>query len=311
MIWPCRGFRPGEAVSRKDKILYVAIGSIVVAIVVMAIKYVAYLITGSVALFSDALESIVNVVAAVVALIAIRIGAKPADSNHPFGHHKAEYFSAVLEGVLIVVAALLIINEAYHVFREPREIVAPLEGMAINAVATVINAAWSLFLVRLGTRWRSPALAADGWHLFTDVLTSVGVLAGLGLVVLTGWTVLDPLMAVLVALNILWTGWHVVRESVDGLMDRAVSAEEENNIRAVISANADGAIEVHDLKTRLAGQATFIEFHMVVPAAMSVADAHDICDRLEEALRRNIEGSRVVIHVEPEDKAKQHGVLVL
>jgi len=277
----------------------------------MAIKYYAYYVTGSAALYSDALESIVNLVTAIVALIAIRIGAKPADLDHPFGHHKAEYFSAVFEGVLIVLAAVLIFNEAYQVFRHPHALTAPIEGMSINAVATVLNAGWSLALVRLGGRWRSPALVADGWHLFTDVLTSVGVLIGLGLVVLTGWTVLDPLMAALVAVNILWTGWRVVRESVDGLMDRAVPTDLDAEIRTVISGHAEGAIEVHDLKTRSAGQAVFIEFHMVVPATMTVADAHDICDRLEEALAREIEGSRVVIHIEPEEKAKHEGVIVL
>lgn len=277
----------------------------------MAIKYYAYYVTGSVALFSDALESIINVVTAIVALIAIRIGAKPADLDHPFGHHKAEYFSAVLEGVLIVLAAGLIFNEAYQVLRHPRGLTAPGQGMAINMVATVLNAAWAVALVKLGRLWRSPALVADGWHLFTDVLTSVGVLVGLGLVVLTGWTVLDPLMAALVAVNILWAGWRVVRESVDGLMDRAAPVELDGEIRAVISAHAEGAIEVHDLRTRLAGQALFIEFHMVVPATMSVADAHDICDRVEEALGREIEGARVVIHIEPEEKAKQQGVIVL
>lgn len=277
----------------------------------MSIKYYAYYVTGSAALYSDALESIVNLVTAIVVLIAIRIGAKPADVDHPFGHHKAEYFSAVFEGVLIVLAAALIFNEAYQVFRHPRPLTAPIEGMTINAVATVLNAGWCLVLVRLGGRWRSPALVADGWHLFTDVLTSVGVLIGLGLVVLTGWTVLDPVMAALVAVNILWTGWRVVRESVDGLMDRAAPVELDGQIRAVISGHADGAIEVHDLRTRSAGQVTFIEFHMVVPATMSVADAHDICDRVEEALGREIEGSRVVIHIEPEEKAKQQGVIVL
>lgn len=297
--------------TRQKRIVYVAISSIAVAVSVMAIKYAAYLVTGSVALYSDALESIVNVVTATVALIAIRIGARPADSDHPFGHHKAEYFSAVLEGVLIVLAAGLIINEAYRAFLHPRSLAAPLEGMAINGLATVLNAGWSLFLIRLGSRWRSPALAADGWHLASDVITSVGVLVGLGLAVATGWMVLDPLMAVIVALNILWTGWRVVRGSVDGLMDRAVAEELEKEIRAVISANAGGAMEVHDLKTRAAGQVIFIEFHMVVPAAMSVAAAHAICDRVEDALRRQIEGSRVVIHVEPEDKAKQEGVIVI
>jgi cation diffusion facilitator family transporter len=298
-------------VLRKDKILYFAIGSIVVAILVMGIKYAAYYVTGSVALFSDALESIVNVVAAIAVLIALRIGAKPADADHPFGHHKAEYFSAVLEGVLIVLAALLILREVYFAVLDPHELSTPLEGMLINGVATIINAVWSALLIKLGRTWRSPALVADGAHLYTDVVTSVGVLVGLGLVVATGWTILDSVIAAIVAANILWTGWKVVRESVDGLMDRAASAELEDDIKAVISAHAKGAIEVHDLRTRAAGQAIFIEFHMVVPAAMSVAESHQICDRVEDALHAEIDGSRVVIHVEPEEEAKQQGVPVL
>ena len=183
--------------------------------------------------------------------------------------------------------------------------------MAINAVSTMLNAGWCLVLIRLGRQWRSPALVADGWHLYTDVITSVGVLVGLGLVVLTGWAVLDPVMGAVVAANILWAGWKVVRESVDGLMDKAASTELETEIRAVISGHAQGAIEFHDLRTRAAGQAIFIEFHMVVPAAMSVADSHEICDRVEEALRREIAGARIVIHVEPEEKAKNEGVAVL
>ena len=289
----------------------VAIGSIVIALLVMAIKYWAYLLTGSVALLSDALESIVNVITAVIAFWAVSISAKPADSDHPFGHHKAEYFSAVLEGVLIVVAALLILHEAYSALREPRLMEQPLTGMAINFGAALINSGWALFLIRVGRRWRSPALAADGRHLLADVVTSVSVLVGLGLVIVTGWIILDAVLAAGVAAHILFQGWRVVRDSIDGLMDRAVSSELESDIRTVISESAAGALEVHDLKTRSAGQAIFAEFHMVVPASMTVAESHDICDRVEDALRTKIQGLRVLIHVEPEEKAKQQGVPVL
>lgn len=297
--------------SRKDRILYAAAGSILVAFIVMAIKYWAYAVTGSVALYSDALESIVNVITAFMALWAVRIAAVPADADHPFGHYKAEYFSAVMEGVLIVVAALLILHEAYGALMQPHVIERPHEGVVINAVAGVINAGWAIFLIRLGKGWRSPALAADGHHLMTDVMTSAGVLVGLGLVMLTGWHILDPLLAAGVAVNILWQGWKVVRASVDGLMDKAVPGDIESGIRNVISAHADGALEVHDLKTRAAGQAIFVEFHMVVPALMTVADSHRICDRVEDALREAIDGVSIVIHVEPEEKAKQLGVPVL
>jgi cation diffusion facilitator family transporter len=249
-----------DMLRRYDRILVTASCSIVIALVVMALKYLAYRITGSVALYSDALESIVNVVTGAVALWAVWLSGKPADARHPFGRSKAEYFSAVLEGVLIVVAALIILHEAYGAYLNPRSVNAPIEGMAINGLATVLNAAWSAFLIIMGRRWRSPALAADGRHLFSDVATSIGVLIGLGLVQLTGYVVLDPLMAAAVALHILWSGWHVVHDSVDSLMDRSSDCQMEGKIRDIISSDAAGALEVHDLRTRDAGRIVFIEF---------------------------------------------------
>lgn len=289
----------------------VAAVSIAVALVVMGIKYLAYLKTGSVALYSDALESIVNVVTAIVALVTIRISLRPADRRHQFGHHKAEYFSAVLEGVLIVLAALLILREAYAALRMPRTLTEPATGMAISLVATLLNSAWASFLIVWGGRQRSPALVADGWHLATDVLTSAGVLVGLALATVTGWSILDPLLAAAVALNILWTGWRLTRQSVSSLMDEAVPTDTSRRIREVIAANAEGAIEVHDLRTRGAGRATFIEFHLVVPGDMTVTAAHRICDRLEAALAREIDDVEVLIHVEPEGEARPSGALIL
>jgi cation diffusion facilitator family transporter len=305
---PAPEVRAGDATLVKR----IAMASVAVAVVVLGIKYAAYHVTGSVALFSDAMESIVNVVAGLIALWAVTLSYKPADSDHPFGHTKAEYFSAVVEGVLIVVAALLILNEAWEAYLVPRSLEAPMTGIAINAAATTINAGWALYLIRRGQERRSPALAADGRHIMADVVTSVGVIAGLLLATLTGpWTILDPLMAALVAVNILREGYLVVTSSLSGLMDQAMNPVEEAQVRDLISANADGAIEVHDLKTRLAGRAMFIEFHMVVPEAMTVGAAHDICDRIEDALQDSFEGARVLIHVEPEAEAKQTGVPVL
>ncbi len=290
--------------SDKQRIRRLAAWSIAVAFGVMALKFVAWLMTGSVALYSDALESIVNVIAAAAALWAISVSHKPADDDHQFGHHKAEYFSAVLEGVLIVVAALLILAEVWRAFQTPAPMDEPWTGLAVNGLAAAINCFWALLLIRVGRREKSPALEADGRHIMTDVVTSVGVIAGLVGAVLTGWTLLDPLLALIVALNILWQGWKVIGSSLDGLMDKAVPVEETMRIRDVISANSKGALEVHDLKTRIAGRATFIEFHMVVDAAMSVGDSHAICDRIEEALKAEIPSVRVVIHVEPDDEAK-------
>ncbi len=288
-----------------------AMATVAVAVLVLGIKYAAYYVTGSVALFSDALESIVNVVAGLIALWAVTVSYKPADSDHPFGHTKAEYFSAVVEGVLIVLAALLILREAWDAYLVPRTLEAPAMGIAINGVATVINAVWATHLIRRGREKRSPALAADGRHIMADVVTSVGVLAGLLVATATGWTILDPAMAALVALNILREGYHVVTHSLSGLMDQAMDPAEEGAVREIISARAEGAIEVHDLKTRLAGRAMFIEFHMVVPGAMTVGAAHVICDRIEDALQAAFADATVLIHVEPEAEAKQTGVPVL
>ncbi|TPK91446.1 MULTISPECIES: cation diffusion facilitator family transporter [unclassified Mesorhizobium] len=288
----------------KRKVANLAFWSIVVAFVVLALKAAAWYITGSVALYSDALESIVNVIASVAAFWAIQVSYKPADQDHPFGHHKAEYFSAVLEGVLIVLAALLILNEVWRSWQAPAPLEQPWEGLAVNGVATVINAFWAWTLIRAGRTEKSPALVADGNHIMTDVVTSIGVFGGLVGAILTGWRILDPALAVIVALNILWQGWHVIGSSMNGLMDRAVDTTENMRIRDIISSNCKGALEVHDLKTRIAGRATFIEFHLVVDADMSVGASHVICDRIEDALKAEIPSVRVTIHVEPDDEAK-------
>ncbi len=288
----------------KQRIRRLAAWSIVVAFGVMGLKFVAWWMTGSVALYSDALESIVNVIAGFAAFWAISVSHKPADRDHQYGHHKAEYFSAVLEGVLIVVAALLIMGEVWRSWQNPAPLEQAWEGLAVNGVAAGLNCIWALMLIRVGRKDKSPALEADGHHIMTDVVTSIGVIAGLVGAVLTGWYFLDPLLALVVALNILWQGWKVITSSLDGLMDRAVPVEEHVRIRDIISANSRGALEVHDLKTRIAGRATFIEFHMVVDAHMTVGESHAICDRIEAALEEEIPSVRIVIHVEPEDEAK-------
>ena len=284
--------------------------SIAVAIAVMALKYLAYWITGSVALYSDALESIVNVITAIAALVAIRVSDLPADKNHPFGHTKAEYFSAVLEGTLIIVAALMIFREAYYAFLAPRSLTDPALGLAVNGAATLLNAGWAAYLVRRGRLWRSPALVADGWHLATDVFTSLGVIAGLILAALTKIPILDPLLATFVAANILWAGYKITTQSMGGLMDEAVDGEVEKRIRSSIKASGHGALQVHDIRARHAGRMTFIEFHLVVPGSMTVTEAHEICDRIEDALEAELEGTDVSIHVEPEDKAKSRAPVV-
>jgi cation diffusion facilitator family transporter len=239
------------------------------------------------------------------------VSAKPADAGHPFGHSKVEYFSAVIEGVLIIVAALSILRQAYLAFLTPTPLDAPLLGMAVNGVAGVLNALWCWVLITQGRKRRSPALVADGRHLLTDVLTSVGVLIGVGATYAAGIAILDPAIAALVAVNILWSGWGLMKESVGGLMDEAVPPATLERIRKTISAQAHGAIEAHDLRTRRGGKITFVEFHLVVPGDASVSDAHEICDQIETALQSEVDDARVTIHVEPEHKAKHTGVVVL
>lgn len=279
--------------------------SIAVALIVMAMKFGAWWLTGSVALYSDALESIVNVIAAVAAFAAISYAQRPADTDHPFGHYKAEYMSAVLEGVLIVLAALLILREAAATLMSGEVAISePGAGLGLNLLAAIINGVFAAILIRTGRSAKSPALVADGKHIMADVVTSAGVLAGLVLALATGWLWLDPVLAILVAINIVREGWHVISESLNGLMDRAVDGEEEERIRGAILANAGGAIEVHDIRTRSAGPLTFIEFHLVVDGTMTVEESHEICDRIEDGLRDEMPGARVVIHVEPDYKAK-------
>ncbi len=287
-----------------------AIQSLGVALVVLALKSLAYWITGSVALLSDALESTINVAVAGAAYFALRVSETPPDAKHPFGHHKAEYFSAVLEGALIILAAIAIFREAAIHFFEPKELDAPALGIAFNVIATAINAVWGWRLIRIGRHERSPALDAGGQHVLSDAVSSAGVVVGLTASILTGWLQLDAIIAACVGVYILAQGWGLVKDSVGGLMDQAVDPETLSIIQANIEKAAAGAIEAHDLRTRHAGPVTFIQFHLVVPANMTVTKAHDICDRIENALREAVPGARVSIHVEPEHKAKHEGIMM-
>ena len=292
-------------------VLKLAVGSILVGVVVLALKALSWWMTGSIALLSDAMESTVNVATAIAAFVAIRIAALPADANHPYGHHKAEFFSAILEGVMIIIAALLILHQAYEGLRAPQPLQAPLAGVLVNILASVLNGIWCWVLIRQGRLRRSPALVADGRHLLSDVISSVGVTFGVLVAIGTGWPVLDPLMAAVVALNILWSGWKVMRESMSGLLDESVDESTLVAVRDIISTEAVGAVEAHDLRTRHAGAAIFIDFHLVVPGDWTVAAAHDVCDRIEAALKVRVVDCVVTIHVEPEFKAKHNGIVVL
>lgn len=288
-----------------------AYGSLAVGIVVLALKGFSAYATGSIALFSDALESVVNLVTAIVALVAVRLAAKPADAALPYGYYKAEYFSAVVIGIFIAVAALVIFNEAYRGFIAPVPFNTDPVAIGVSVVASAINAVWALTLLRRGRTAQSPALLADGRHLMTDVISTIGVLIGVILAAITGFVQLDAILAALVGVTILWSGWQLIRDSVIGLMDVAVEPKLLATIRELISVNAEGAIEAHDIRTRQAGRMTFIEFHLVVPGTMSVEAAHEICDRIEARLREVVETAQITIHVEPENKAKHSGIVVL
>ncbi|WP_019221392.1 cation diffusion facilitator family transporter [Bartonella senegalensis] len=278
--------------------------SVFVAFVVFALKYWAYHITGSVALYSDALESIVNILATLAAWWAVKISMKPADHDHPFGHHKAEYFSAILEGILIIIAAIVILREAWIALSSVKLLQKPGIWLVIHLISSIINFLWGWLLIRQGKIHRSPALKADGMHFITDVFTSLAILIGLIAGFIGGWGILDPILAIIVAINILLQGSKVINSAVQGLMDVGVELNETMRIRELISANAQGALEVHDLLTRVAGRVTFIEFHLVVPAAMPVGEAHQICDRIEGVLKEEFDNVRISIHVEPEEEAK-------
>jgi cation diffusion facilitator family transporter len=281
-----------------------AFWSIPIALAVFLLKLLAWQMTGSVALLSDALQSVVNVVAALLAFYAIRFAEKPADEGHPFGHTKAEYLSAVAEGVMIFLAALLVLREAIAALPNPTLMDAPAAGIAVNLVAGAINGVWALTLVRVGRAKRSPALAASGRHILTDVFTSVGVVAGLLLALATGWLILDPLLAILVALNILREGWKVISESVDGLMDAAVELDELALIEAAVEEGSKGALQGHDLRTRRSGTTVFVELHLVVDRTMRVGAAHDICDAIEDRVEEKVPSARVTVHVEPDSHLK-------
>lgn len=289
----------------------VAMGSLAVGLAVLALKAAAAWLTGSIALYSDALESVVNVATAIVALVAVRLAARPADASLPYGYGKAEYFSAVVIGAFIAVAAILIFQRAWEGFFNPVPFIADPVGLGVSIGATVLNALWAVVLLRVGARERSASLSADGRHLMTDVVSTIAVIAGVLLAIVTGYAQLDALLGILVGLAILWSGWRLVRESVIGLMDVAVPPATLKLIRETIAAKADGAIEAHDIRTRQSGRQIFVDFHLVVPGTMSVEAAHAICDRIEAQLRAVVADAQITIHVEPENKAKHSGIVVV
>ncbi|MBO3458059.1 cation diffusion facilitator family transporter [Aetokthonos hydrillicola Thurmond2011] len=278
--------------------------SIAAAIVTIALKFGAYLLTGSVGFLSDAIESIVNLVAAVVALWAITYAAKPADAEHAFGHSKAEYFSSGAEGALIVIAAISIAVEAWGRLLHPEPLTQLGLGLALSLVATVVNGVVAFILLRAGRRFRSIILRADAHHLFTDVITSVGVVVGIFLVKLTGSLVLDPIIALLVAVNIVWTGFRLLRETASGLLDAGLPKDELQTISLILSEYERQGIQFHALRTRVAGTRRFVSFHVLVLGSWTVQQGHDVCEAIELAIIQALPLTTVTTHLEPlEDPA--------
>lgn len=274
--------------------------SVAAALVTIAMKVIAAWLTGSVGLLSDALESGVNFVAAVVGLIALRVAAKPADYNHQFGHGKAEYLSAAVEGTMIFVAATAILWSSVDRLVHPQPVEQPGIGLALSTAASVVNLAVGLALIRAGRRHRSITLVADGNHLLTDVWTSVGVLAGVGLVVLTGWDVLDPVVAILVALNILRIGYGLVKQSVISMLDVVLPQEDVAAVDAVLERyRQGGSVVILPPRTRQAGRQRFVYLTVRVPGDWTVRAGHDLLDRLEADLRDALPGTTVFTHLEP------------
>jgi cation diffusion facilitator family transporter len=275
--------------------------SIGAALLTIGLKTVAYLITGSVGLLSDAVESLVNLVGGIMALAMLTVAARPADEDHAYGHGKAEYFSSGLEGGLILVAAVSIAVAAVSRLMSPQPLQAVGLGLAVSVVASVVNLVVALVIMRAGRRHHSITLEANARHLLTDVWTSVGVLAGVGLVVWTGWLWLDPVVALLVAANILWTGVGIVRRSIGGLMDASISTDDLATVRKVFEGYESGGVKFHALRTRQSGSKRFISVHVLVPGDWTVQRGHDLLERIEAEVRNALSESVVFTHLESLD----------
>jgi cation diffusion facilitator family transporter len=298
-----------KGISNRASLTRFAWLSIAAAILTILLKSGAYLLTGSVGLLSDAIESLINLVAAGMALWMLTIAARPPDESHMYGHGKAEYFSSTVEGILILVAAIGIAFTAIERLFNP----IPLEqlgiGLGVSLVATLVNFVISRVLLSVGKKNRSITLEADGHPLMTDVWTSVGVFGGVGAVALTGWQILDPLVALAVAINIVWTGIQLIRRSVAGLMDTSLPQYEQQQIEAVFDRYREKGIDFHALRTREAASRRFVSVHVLVPGDWTVHDSHHIAEDLERDIRAAIGDAVVITHLEPiEDEISLHDI---
>jgi len=288
-----------------------AVLAIAAAVLTMALKFLGYWLTGSVGLLSDAVESSANLVTAIVALFAVWYAARPADRTHNYGHEKVEFFAAGIEGALVLVAAGTVAWVSIARLLQPHELEGLGAGLAVSIVASLVNLAVGRHLVAVGRRSRSIALEADGKHLLTDVVTSAGVVVGLGLVVLAGRDWLDPALGLLVAGNIVWTGISLLRIAVHGLMDRALPLAEEMQVREAIARELGPGQTYHALRTRESGSRRFVDFHLLLPGTTSVRASHDAAQRIELAVERALPRLEVTIHVEPVEDPRAWGDSVI
>lgn len=275
--------------------------SIAAAVLTIGLKLMAWRLTDSVGFLSDAAESVVNLVAALVALWALTVADRPPDARHAFGYSKAEYFSSGVEGFLIIAAAAGIVVAAWDRWRTPRPIETPWLGIGVSIVASAINGAVAAVLLSAGKQLRSITLKADGHHLLTDVWTSAGVVVGIALVALTGWPRLDPLIAIAVAVNIVWTGFKLIRETGLGLMDTSLPEDERRAVTDALAPFQEQGILFHAIRSRVAGRRRFVSMHVLVPGDWTVQRGHDLCEKIEAALRDMLPGVHASTHLEPRE----------
>jgi cation diffusion facilitator family transporter len=283
-----------------------ALLSVGAALITIFLKTAAYLLTGSVGLLSDALESGVNLVAALVAVWALTLAARPADADHVYGHSKAEYIASAVEGILILVAAITIGWAAIERLLHPHALDHVWIGLVISIVAAGVNGVVALILLRAGNRLRSIALRADAHHLLTDVWTSAGVVIGVALVALTGWLILDPLVALLVAANIVWTAIRLLRDTTNGLLDCALPPADQAHITGILAPYAAQGVTFHALRTRMAGQRRFVSLHLLVPGIWTVQRGHDLAEQIERQIRTALPKTTVFTHLEPKEDAASY-----
>ena len=280
--------------------------SIFTAIATISLKSAAYLLTGSIGLLSDAIESLVNLAAAVIALVMLKIAEKPPDKDHGYGHSKAEYFASIMEGLFIFISAVAIIYSAINRIFFPRIIEKAFLGLGISIVASIINYVMALKLLKVGRKHHSIALEADGHHLMTDVITTIGVLVAIVFIAITGWQILDPIVAILVAINIIFTGFELIKRSVLGLLDSAISVEEINIVRSIFNKYERRGLNFHGLRTRQSAQRRFISFHVLVPGVWSVKRGHDLLEKIEKDMRDSIDKVTISTHLEPIEDPISH-----